>query len=120
MKKADVILIISIVIFSAAAYVLIINTRTEGNTVDVVVDGETVAEFPLDEDITYEIPNEYGSNVLVIENGEAYMIEADCPDQICVEHAGISKSGETIICLPHRIVIRVNGSDEAGVDGVLN
>ena len=48
-----------------------------------------------------------GKCVLVIRNGEAYMEEADCPNQICVHHAPIRYKGETIVCLPNRIIIEV-------------
>ena len=54
-----------------------------------------------------EIPGKIGRCVLVIEDGKAYMEEADCPNQICVHHSAISHKGETIVCLPNRIVIEV-------------
>lgn len=59
------------------------------------------------EKIRIEIPGKIGRCVLVIEDGKAYMEEADCPNQICVHHSAISHKGETIVCLPNRIVIEV-------------
>ena len=52
---------------------------------------------------------EFGSYSL--NNGKASMIKADCPDKICVNHAAISKKGETIVCLPHKVVIEVVDQD---------
>ena len=47
------------------------------------------------------------TNILVIKDGAADMISADCPDQICVKHNPISKAGETIICLPNKVVVTI-------------
>ena len=47
------------------------------------------------------------SNTLVIKDEMADMIFADCPDQICVKHAPISNVGETIICLPNKVVVTI-------------
>lgn len=47
------------------------------------------------------------TNVLIIKDGTADMITADCPDQICVKHEPISRAGETIICLPNKVVVTI-------------
>ncbi|MCM1427017.1 MAG: NusG domain II-containing protein [Eubacterium sp.] len=57
-------------------------------------------------------------NILVCQNGEARMIKANCPDQICVHHFSVSASGENIICLPHKIALVVTGGEEKELDGV--
>ena len=54
-----------------------------------------------------EIPGKIGKCILFIENGKANMESADCPNQICVHHSAISLNGETIVCLPNRVVIEV-------------
>ena len=43
---------------------------------------------------------------------------ADCPDQICVSHRKISRDGESIICLPNQVVVTIQSSDSADIDGV--
>ena len=54
-----------------------------------------------------KIPGKVGECVLIIKEGEAYMQEADCPNQICVRHSPISHKGETIVCLPNRVIIEI-------------
>ena len=54
-----------------------------------------------------EIPGKVGKCFLVISDGKADMESADCPNQICVHHSAISHTGETIVCLPNRVVIEV-------------
>ena len=44
--------------------------------------------------------------------------DANCPDRLCVSWGKINKPGETILCLPHRIIIRIIG--EGGVDDVVS
>ena len=54
-----------------------------------------------------EIPGKVGKCILIISGGKADMESADCPNQICVHHSAISHTGETIVCLPNRVVIEV-------------
>lgn len=58
-------------------------------------------------------------NIFMCQNGEMRMIQSNCPDLICVHHAAISKTGENIICLPHKVVIEIAGSQEQELDGVV-
>lgn len=57
-------------------------------------------------------------NILLSQNGEVRMLCSSCPDQICVRHREISRTGETIICLPHKIVIEVTAGEDEEWDGV--
>jgi hypothetical protein len=46
------------------------------------------------------------------------MTEADCPDKLCVQEKAVSKNGETIVCLPHRVVVEITSEEENEIDGV--
>ena len=72
--------------------------------------------MPLDTDTKLEIESESGVNFLVIEDGKAYVSEADCPDKICVDHAPISRVGETIVCLPHGVVIAIESDKKSNTE----
>lgn len=65
----------------------------------------------IDDDVNY--------NVFVCRDREIQMIQSNCPDLICVHHSAISKTGENIICLPHKVVIEIAGSREQELDGVV-
>lgn len=102
-----------------AAVVLVIwcvyhfRSQPQGNLVEITVDGETYGVYSLDEE--QEIPIEIDGevrNTLVIRDHEADMTDADCPDQLCVDMKAISAEGETIVCLPHKVVVEVISSDE--------
>lgn len=103
----------------AAAAVFFLSRGSAGARVEVSVDGSLYGTYPLGRD--REIPIEIDGvtkNVLAIRGGEAEMTKADCPDKLCVRHKAISKSGESIVCLPNRVVAEVTGSGERELDGI--
>lgn len=57
-------------------------------------------------------------NVFMCYDGKASMIAASCPDKICVHHIAVSSAGESIICLPHKLIIEIIGEKEQELDGV--
>ena len=84
--------------------------QEEGDHVVVTVDGEVYATYPLSEDLEVDIrTGENGEQVnrLVIRDGKAFVENATCPDGICAAHHPISRDGESIICLPHKVVVAV-------------
>lgn len=105
--RFDIILIVSLVLCSAAVFAVMLILREGGEYVEVQLDGETVGEYSLALDGEYSIRD--GSNILVIENGEAYMSYADCPDKVCVNTGKIRYVGQTVICLPNRVTLTVRG-----------
>lgn len=118
MKKTDLFLIIGALLAAGIVFLVLQLTAQEGAVVQVVEDGTVIAEFDLDEDTTYEIVTDGGTNTLVIEDGKASVTDADCADKICVKHSSISKNGESIICLPHKIMVRISGGEESDVDAI--
>lgn len=91
----------------------------EGGQVVVSVDGQVYGSYSLetDQEIPITIDGKV-TNVLVIEDGMADMVEADCPDKLCVHQRAISKNNETIVCLPNRVVVEVTESEEDGFDSI--
>ena len=118
-RRNDWIFILSLLLIVSLAGVALFFLRGEGDTVIVTVEGEIYGTYPLDRDITVEIRTGYEErNVLVIREGKALVEEATCPDGICAAHKPISREGESIVCLPHRVVITVhaeNGDQEPDI-----
>jgi hypothetical protein len=111
MKKRDIILIASILAVAIALFLIVELTKEEGAGVTVKVDGVKVAEYSLSADGTY--PLNGGTNILVIENGKAYLSDANCPDKLCVHQGKISMTGETITCLPNKLTVSVFGAEQS-------
>lgn len=94
-------------------------TGKKGAEVLVTVDGNEYYKGSLFVEKELQIRE---GNTLLIRNGKADMTEADCPDQICVKHEPISHAGETIICLPNRVVVTIVSDEntmEEGVDAIV-
>ena len=88
--------------------------REEGASVTVTVDGNPYGTYALSEELTLDIRTGDGGeqlNRLIIREGEAFVETATCPDGICAAHKPISRDGESIVCLPHRVVITVESAD---------
>ena len=120
MKKNDFLLILGV--FLLAGGVLLWNNLVKGDvggSAVVYIDGESAATYELNEEGEYLIETEYGTNLLVIQDGKADMKEADCPDGLCVKQHAIFKTGETIVCLPHRVVVEIEGDQANELDGIV-
>ncbi len=111
-SRNDIILIIIVLIIGVAAFFFIKAGQKKGGEILITLDGEEYGRYPLDTEKEITIDDGDYSNTIVIEDGKASMRNADCPDQICVNHTPIYKNGETIICLPHRLVILVEDQNE--------
>ena len=119
MKKTDFLLILVVLVVAGGLYLAFSNHAQKGDTARLLVDGQLLEELPLDTDTHYTIQTESGYNTITVQNGVVSMTEADCRDQICVEHSAISKTNETIVCLPHKVVIEVEAAEEAEFDAVV-
>ncbi|MBR6473731.1 MAG: NusG domain II-containing protein [Firmicutes bacterium] len=109
MKKADIILLILIV---AAGLIISFGPLAKeagGTDVRVTLNGDTYGIYSLFEDQTIEIESDGHRNVIIIEDGTARMESSTCKNQICVDHGRISLIGDSIVCLPNRVVIEIEG-----------
>ena len=110
MKKRDIILIGSVLLIAVALLLVVELNRQEGAYVLVRVDGQEVGKYQLSENGIYELNG--GTNILHIENGEAYLSDANCPDKLCVHQGRISKTNQVITCLPNKLTVTVYGAEE--------
>ena len=113
--------IILAAVFAAAAVALavmffLISGRKEGNTAVITADGREYGRYSLSADRTIEISSEKGLNRVVIKDNAVHMEDADCPDGYCISRGNISKVGETIVCLPHRLVVEIRSEDDTELE----
>lgn len=87
----------------------------------VMIDGEEYGRFPLREDMVERIELPDGSyNVLEIKEGKADVIEASCPDGICVNHRAVDKQNQSITCLPNKLVVEIQNGELSDLDAITN
>ena len=119
-RLRDIILIGSVLVIGLGALLIITLTQKDGDRVIIRVDGKQVAEYSLLVDGIYYIDGyDGGTNVLVVEDGKAYMKEASCPkntgDVACIDQGKKSKVGESIICRPNRVIVEIVGEGDDGL-----
>ncbi len=116
------IILIGAFVFAALIFLGIFLLKSEGGDWAVVtVDDREIARYSLFEEGEYSIvsgENDEYINELVIKDGKAFVTEANCPDGICVSHRAISRTGETIVCLPHKLVIHIETDNDSEIDMV--
>ncbi|MCI8699483.1 MAG: NusG domain II-containing protein [Oscillospiraceae bacterium] len=116
-RKNDVLLAAALLLLGGALALFLLATRREGGTVRVQIDGETVMELPLDQDARLVLGEGEGTNTLTVSGGTAQIVQADCPDQVCVRQGAVRYAGESIVCLPHRLIVTIEGGAAGGIDG---
>lgn len=84
---------------------------------------ELVGEYVLSDDYKTEFTigdEKSGYNEIHIENGQVWIHEASCPDQICLSQGKISRDGEIIVCLPNQLMVKIEGGEEDDTDFIAN
>ncbi|WP_394266641.1 NusG domain II-containing protein [Anaerotignum sp.] len=119
MKRLDLILIAGVLVLAGVIYLVFLGSAEDGGKAVITVDGQVVQELPLDEDTTYRVETPEGYNIVEIKDGWADVIEADCRDGLCADQKRVRKTGETIVCLPHKMVVTIEAGTENTVDAVV-
>ena len=117
MKKkrlGDLVLAGSLLLLAGILF-LLFRPGGQGAWAVVTADGREIARYPLDGDRTVRLGDE-DYNILQISGGAAAVIEANCGDHTCVRTGAVSREGERIVCLPHRLIIHIEGGGAADFD----
>lgn len=117
----DLILVAVLLVAALALFLVMrsLQARDTGTGAQAVVtvEGREIGRYPLKKSGTF--PLNGGTNILVVENGEAWVSEANCPDKVCMGMGKISRNGEFIACLPNRLLVVVEGAaEDSPVDGM--
>ena len=117
-RKADIILFIILISFGIASSAWLSMTSHSGEKATVTVDGKTYGVYSLSEDKTIAVKQGNKLNIIKIKHGFVTMSEASCDNQVCVKHKAISKTGESIICLPNKVVVSISGKGANKYDSI--
>lgn len=115
-KKRDIVLAAVLLILGVTGVLIVKYGLKSGNTADVYIDDKLVQTIDMSVDDEYTFQTDKGSNTVEVRNGAVSMKSADCPDKVCVRMGTKNRNGETITCLPHKLVIEVHGGQEQEVD----
>lgn len=111
MKRRTIIIsCIMVIVVSVICLVLALKGRNERlHTAVITVNGKVVKTVDLDEasDETFRVESENGYNTICISDGEISVIEASCPDRICIDHGILRNEYLPIVCLPNKMIIEL-------------
>ena len=114
-KKADIVLFILILIFGLAVSWWSLTTNISGDKAIVTVDGDLYGTYSLLEDQTIEVVQADGhTNYITIKDGTVSMAYSTCKNQVCVNAGAISETKDSIVCLPNKVMIEIQGSKPEG------
>ena len=112
----DILLIVALLLIGIVLLFVLRGRSSEGSYVVIMYQNDEKARFSLAIDGVYDIND--GKNQIEILDGKVRMIDADCPDELCIRQGWIEYDGQSIICLPNKITGMVSGGDSS-VDFVL-
>jgi len=112
-KKADIILIISVLALVSAW--LLFFSGSEKNVAVITVNGKT--EKTVDLASTDNEKIQIGNMLICADDSGIWVECSDCPDKLCEKTGKIKRAGEVIACVPKGVVITIMGAEVDGVTG---
>lgn len=111
-RRNDFILVAVLLGLALVCLLAMLLLRRGGVRVVIYRDGQRAESFALSENRVFEIVSAGGTNRLEIRDGEAFLTDADCPDRLCVHMGKIRYDGQTIVCLPHKVIVAIEGGEK--------
>ena len=108
-KKADIILFICLILIGGALSYLAFSGSSTGDLVVVKVNGEIYGKYSLSKDRTITVNRNGHMNKITIKGGKVQVSNSSCKNQICVKQGSISTTHQSIVCIPNRVVVSIEG-----------
>lgn len=112
MSKRYILGLIAVAVLAAAgiiAYIVMKSVPTVNPVAEIYQNGKLIRSVPLSEDCEFTVTCAEGYNTVTVKDGAVMISSADCPDKVCVQTGAVSGGAVPIVCLPHRLEIRVAG-----------
>lgn len=111
-RKGDILVLVVLVV-AVAVSVVAVTGGDEGQFALIYVDGELRYSLPLDKDASVDLLD--GAMTVVVEDGKVFVSRSDCAEQLCVHSAPLTSAGGMTVCLPNKVIIKI---DSGEVDAV--
>lgn len=119
-KKADIVLAIFLLIAGIASTIFVAYGGAKGATVAISVDTVNYGTYDLSQNQIIDVEKNGHINKVEIKDGVARMIDADCPDKLCIKQGAIDKTNQSIVCLPNKVIVELKGANTSGPDSYSN
>ncbi len=103
MKKGDYIIIAAVAAVFVLSLTLLVSFSIKGDRVVIKQNNEVIYNQSIDVNETVDT----GTNTVIIKDGVVYIENATCKNQVCVNTGKISKKGESIVCLPNKVIVEI-------------
>ena len=121
-KKADIVPAVIILVIGLGGLLFLRAPSSENSLVEIRINGKLFDTVNLAEDAEFQVSTSRGHNTIQIKDGQVWVNDADCPGKDCMHMGKIDKEGEILLCLPHKLSIRIIGGSrkDAGssLDGI--
>ena len=114
--KGDIILVVSLIILSLMLFAFSFG-KTESLKAEIYVGGEKAHSISLSEVAeSYTLTENYCQ--LLIEKDGVSFVFSDCGDQLCVKRGKLKNQGDTMACVPEKVVVILKSEGKDKIDGV--
>jgi hypothetical protein len=118
LKKLDIVIILFLIVLSFIPQLIFSKTLSADLSTtyaNITLAGKFYDNIPLSSfkgEKTFVIKTKYGKNTILIKDDTIQIVDADCKDSLCVNQGIASKVGQSIICLPHKLIIEIKGDEK--------
>lgn len=122
LKRLDIVIIAAVIAASIISGIVVFYMQSSNSSsaiVKISAKGKLYKTLLLNSVQSIEVKTDLGTNIVEIDSGKVRIKKSDCANQICVKEGWIKKSGQSIVCLPHKLVVEiVSGKAQAGPDSI--
>lgn len=124
MKKWDYIIITLVLIVSSIGFMItnsIQNKTYKEKYIEITLNGKLIKTIDITDSnykLDFEVKDESHLNTFKVENGGVSIVHANCSDEVCVKSGFIDKVGQTLVCLPHKLIVEIKGIEESPLDDI--
>lgn len=114
LTKQEIIFIIIITVIGIALFMLYFFSPKNGKNVILRQNGKIIGEYAIDINKKIVVKTKDNKkNIVIIKDKKVSVVNANCSDKICVNRGKIDKTGESIICLPHKLIVEVVNTNKS-------
>jgi len=116
--KLDIFIILFILLLSVLFLVInSVGAYKNSDSVIITVNGSIYGQYPLNINNEIAVSTEFGCNTVIIDNNSVYVSNATCKEGLCVNEGRISKTNQSVICMPNRLCISISNNTKEALDG---
>jgi hypothetical protein len=107
--------VVVLILFAAVAALLAINRGESGRYGEILCNNEVIERVDLSRDGEFNVEG-FENVVFSVKDGRVAFLKSDCPDKVCVRTGYIETVGQSAVCLPNRLTLRIMG-EKNEIDG---